>query len=121
MGYSFGSHPQQQGGHAEVGQQGDGVHQGGDEGAGHDSGVQAQPLGQDGQAAAYQLGRQHRHRQGQAHRRRHGRGHGGQERQAQQVHRRQHRRPYHLLLHRPAGRGGEEFGQREMNLLFERE
>ena len=81
--------PQQQRRNTEIGQQGHGVHQGGNKGAGHDRRVKAQLFSQHGQRAADELGRNGRDAQGQADHRRHCGGQTAEQQQAEKVHCRQ--------------------------------
>ena len=50
---------QHQGRDTHIDQDGEGIHDGGDEGAGHDGGVKAHPLGTDGEQYAHDLGQKH--------------------------------------------------------------
>ena len=70
----YGSDTKQQRGEPEVDEQGQGVHNGGDEGRGHHRGVKPYLFRQNGQGAAHQLGTDHRaHQRGADHQRHHGR------------------------------------------------
>ena len=80
------SDAQQDGGEAEVDQQGQGVHDGGDEGGGHHGGVEAQLFSQQGQHTAHDFGGEHGAHQGQADDGGHGDGDGIVEHQPVQQH-----------------------------------
>ncbi len=54
---------------------GSGVHNGGDKGAGHDGGVEAQAFGQHREGAAHGFGEENGANQGTAHHRSHGHAH----------------------------------------------